>query len=212
MPAGGLKSLPENTLKIALVSCRVDAVPERQETRDALDQALARWLAELGYQALLLPNVLDSYTLPSLITQLKPALIVLSGGNDLGQYPARDQTESALVDIARKLQLPLLAICRGMQLLAQTEGVALKTVSGHVARRHMLSGFWQGDVNSYHQFALSELPAHYDLLAQSPDGCIEAMRHQSLPWLALMWHPEREQPFCPLDLSRVQAVLQQEQR
>lgn len=204
--------MPENTLKIALVSCRVDAVPERQETRDALDQALARWLAELGYQALLLPNVLDSYTLPSLITQLKPALIVLSGGNDLGQYPARDQTESALVDIARKLQLPLLAICRGMQLLAQTEGVALKTVSGHVARRHMLSGFWQGDVNSYHQFALSELPAHYDLLAQSPDGCIEAMRHQSLPWLALMWHPEREQPFCPLDLSRVQAVLQQEQR
>lgn len=204
--------MPENTLKIALVSCRVDAVPERQETRDALDQALPRWLAELGYQAMLLPNTLDISTLPSLITQLKPALIVLSGGNDLGQYPSRDQTESVLVDIARQQQLPLLAICRGMQLLAQTEGVALTTVSGHVARRHMLSGLWQGEVNSYHQFALTELPAHYDSVAQSPDGCIEAMRHQRLPWLALMWHPEREQPFSPLDLSRVRAVLQQEQR
>ena len=204
--------MPENTLKIALVSCRVDAVPERQETRDALDQALVRWLAELGYQALLLPNALDISTLPSLVAQLNPALMVLSGGNDLGQYPARDQTESALVDIARQQQLPLLAICRGMQLLAQSEGVALASVKDHVARRHLLTGLWQGEVNSYHQFALSELPAHYQLLAQSPDGCIEAMRHQSLPWLALMWHPEREQPFCPLDLSRVQAVLQQEQR
>lgn len=202
--------MPENTLKIALVSCRVDAVPERQETRDALDQSLIRWLSELGYQALLLPNALDSSTLPSLVAQLKPALIVLSGGNDLGQYPARDQTEHALVDIARQQLLPLLAICRGMQMLAQCEGVALTAVSGHVARRHMLSGLWQGEVNSYHQFALTELPAHYQLLAQSPDGCIEAMRHQSLPWLALMWHPEREQPFCPLNLCRVQAVLQQD--
>jgi len=204
--------LPENKLLIALVSCRVDAVPERQETRDALDQALVRWLVELGYQALLLPNALDSSTLPSLVAQLNPALIVLSGGNDLGQYPSRDQTESALVDIARKLQLPLLAICRGMQLLAQCEGVALTTVAEHVARRHMLSGLWQGEVNSYHQFGVTELPAHYQLLAQSPDGCIEAMCHQSLPWLALMWHPEREQPFCPHDLNRVRAVLQQEQR
>lgn len=204
--------MPENTLKIALVSCRVDAVPERQETRDALDQALVRWLSELGYQAVLLPNALESSPLPSLVAQLNPALIVLSGGNDLGQYPARDQTEHALVDIARQQQLPLLAICRGMQLLAQTEGVALKTVAGHVAKRHMLSGLWQGDVNSYHQFALTELPANYQLLAQSPDGCIEAICHQNLPWLALMWHPEREQPFSPLDLSRVRAVLQQEQR
>jgi len=202
--------LSENKLRIALVSCRVDAVPERQETRDALDQALVRWLAELGYQALLLPNALDISTLPSLVVQLKPALIVLSGGNDLGQHPSRDQTERALVDIARLQKLPLLAICRGMQLLAQCEGVALTTVAEHVTRRHMLSGLWQGDVNSYHQFTLTELPAHYQLLAQSPDDCIEAMRHQSLPWLALMWHPEREQPFCPLDLCRVQAVLQQD--
>ncbi len=204
--------MPEHMHKIALVSCRVDAIPERHETRDALDQALVRWLAELGYQALLLPNTLDISTLPSLIAQLKPALIVLSGGNDLGQYPARDQTESALVDIARQLQLPLLAICRGMQLLAQTEGVALASVKDHVARRHLLTGLWQGEVNSYHHFALTKLPAHYQLLAQSPDGCIEAMCHQRMPWLALMWHPEREQPFCPLDLDRVRAVLQQEQR
>lgn len=204
--------MPENKLKIALVSCRVDTIPERHETRDALDQALVRWLAELGYQALLLPNALDVSILPSLVTQVNPVLVVLGGGNDLGQYPARDETEQALVDIARQQQLPLLAICRGMQLLAQSEGVALASVTDHVARRHLLTGLWQGEVNSYHQFVLTELPANYQLLAQSPDGCIEAMCHQHLPWLALMWHPEREQPFCPLDLCRVRAVLLQEQQ
>lgn len=202
--------MAEPSLQLALVSCRVDPQPARQEIRDALDQALSSWLLALGYQPLLLPNSYPADLLVVVARQLQPALLVLSGGNDLGQFTQRDNTERTLLALARQQQWPVLAICRGMQLLAQSEGVALQPVDQHVATRHPLQGCWQGEVNSYHQYALSQLPADYQLLAQSPDGAIEAMRHRQLPWLGIMWHPEREQPFCPIDLQRIRAVLQQD--
>jgi putative glutamine amidotransferase len=30
-------------------------------------------------------------------------------------------------------------------------------------------------------------------LAHAPDGHVEAMQHMHLPWLGMMWHPERPQ-------------------
>lgn len=202
--------MAEAKLKLALVSCRVDVLASRQETRDALDQGLTHWLQALGYQPLMLPNIYTTAQLTDLVCQLQPALVVLSGGNDLGQFTARDQTELTLVALAQQQAWPLLAICRGMQLLAQHAGVSLHPISDHIGKRHQLHGSWQGEVNSYHQYALTEVPADYQLLARSADGCIEAIRHHSRPWLGIMWHPEREQPFCQLDLQRVRAVLQQE--
>jgi len=62
-------------------------------------------------------------------------------------------------------------------------------------------------VNSFHQWALCGLPAGYQLLAHSADGTIEAIRHQQLRWLGIMWHPEREQPFCRQDLLPIAAEL-----
>lgn len=202
--------MAEPSLQLALVSCRVDPQPARQEIRDALDQALSSWLLALGYQPLLLPNSYPADLLVVVARQLQPALLVLSGGNDLGEFTQRDNTERILLALAKQQQWPVLAICRGMQLLAQSEGVALQPIHQHVATRHPLQGYWQGEVNSYHQYALSQLPADYQLLAQSPDGAIEAMRHRQMPWLGIMWHPEREQPFCPIDLQRIRAVLQQD--
>ncbi len=200
----------EPRLQLALVSCRVDPQPARQEIRDALDQALSSWLLALGYQPLLLPNSYPVTMLATVAHQLQPALLVLSGGNDIGQFTQRDQTELTLLALAREQQWPVLAICRGMQLLAQSEGVGLRPISNHVGQRHPLQGSWQGEVNSYHQYALTDVPADYQVLAHSADGCVEAIRHQRLRWLGIMWHPEREQPFCPIDLQRIREVLQQD--
>jgi len=124
-----------NSQNIAIVSCRVDAYPARHELRDALDQQLSLWLQQLGLTPLLLPNTLQPQALPALLDQMQPALLVLSGGNDIGLYPTRDVLETALLDQARQRQLSVLGICRGMQILAQYAGTGLCPAQGHVASR-----------------------------------------------------------------------------
>ena len=62
------------------------------------------------------PNILiDTSQLEAWLLQIKPAAILLSGGNDIGLCPARDLTERLLLDHAQKSMLPVLGICRDMQ-------------------------------------------------------------------------------------------------
>ena len=47
--------------------------------------------------------------------------MVLTGGNDLaalgGDAPERDATENALLDAAESRRLPVIGVCRGMQVI-----------------------------------------------------------------------------------------------
>ena len=46
-----------------------------------------------------------------------------------------------------------------------------------------------GDVRA----SLAALMPGWTALAHAPDGHVEAMQHMHLPWLGMMWHPERPQ-------------------
>jgi putative glutamine amidotransferase len=203
-------------VKVVCVSQRIDHYPDRYETRDELDQRLITWLLLAGLLPVPLPNGLcrplpdgqcDHEALDAFLASLRPGAFVLSGGNDIGQYIIRDLTESRLLNYAKKHHKPVLGICRGMQMIAHWAGTSLQPVRGHLKTRHYLSGVISCEVNSYHAFSLTACPEDFDVLAQSEDGEIEAIRHRSLPWEGWMWHPEREAQFSTSDIRRLKALF-----
>ncbi len=141
------------------------------------------------------------------LDRIGPCGLVLSGGNDVGSVLHRDKLEAALMVYAALNKLPLLGICRGMQMLSCQCGGVLKDVGNHVGTQHRLSGVLEGKANSYHTKALANCPEGYHVLASSEDGNIEAIGHNSLDWEGWMWHPEREMAFDDRDLDRLRRLF-----
>lgn len=197
------------------VSQRVDTPQSYTEWRDGLDQRLTQWLLSIGCLPVPVPNALASAApggeggLADWLQAIRPAALLLSGGNDIGNRPERDGTEAQLLDWARDGRRPVLGLCRGMQMLAAWSGGTLKPVQGHVRSRHTLQGDIGGTANSFHNLALSACPPEYTVIARADDGEIEAIRHKHLPWEGWMWHPEREDPFDFRDQERAKMIFSQ---
>jgi putative glutamine amidotransferase len=205
-------------LKIVAISQRIDDYPDRNECRDALDQKLCSFVKECGFLPLPVPNGLItksgenneycSEELVAWIMAFSPNAILLSGGNNIGYCPIRDNTEKIMLNFAEQRKLPVLGICRGMQMIATLAGAKLKKVSGHIRTRHTLqSGTITGEVNSFHNMCIEACPQNHHVLANSEDGEIEAIRHNEFQWEGWMWHPEREDHFDVRDIKRLRILF-----
>jgi gamma-glutamyl-gamma-aminobutyrate hydrolase PuuD len=156
--------------------------------------------------------------------------LVLSGGGDVepslygqqacaatcGVDPSRDATEALAIELARKRGLPILAICRGIQVLnvalggtliqdiptqhAAPEGCDLVVHSGRdhevrIAPGSLLDRLWGREtatVNSTHHQAISRLAEGLRPTAWAPDGIIEAAELAGVDnVLAVQFHPEK---------------------
>lgn len=194
------------------VSQRRDAIAGRDEVRDGLDVRLANLLWELGF--LPVPLVSGVAEPAGYIAALGLDGFVLSGGNDLGQMPARDALEAAVLDHSISHCLPVFGICRGLQMMNYYLGGSLRKVTDHVAVRHRISGPLIGssgrEVNSYHNQGVlsSDLDEELEALAWSEDGVIEALRHRTRPWLGIMWHPERDERVSETDRFLIKKHLE----
>jgi putative glutamine amidotransferase len=197
-------------MKAVAITQRVSVVPAYGERRDCLDQAWTRFLAACGLLPVLLPNITE--TALALCERASVAGLVLTGGNDLaalgGDAPERDAVENALLDWAERRGLPVLAVCRGMQVMQQRFAVPLCRVEGHVADSQVIQIDGQPrEVNSYHHFAAFDSRSPLDVWAVAGDGVVKAIRHSTQPITGIMWHPERFAPFSPADLALFRQVF-----
>lgn len=165
---------------------------------------------------------------PDLVQRLDGLL--LTGGGDVdparygeqrhprtdGVHPELDAMEIRLVQAARERGLPILAICRGHQLLnVALGGRLLQHIEGDGHRAHDTAGYpsrWHRvridpssrlytllrqeelEVNSrHHQAVRPEMVAPcLRVTALSPDGLVEGMEGTDGGWLlSVQWHPER---------------------
>jgi putative glutamine amidotransferase len=197
-------------MKAVAITQRVSVVPAYGERRDCLDQAWTKFLSACGLLPVLIPNVTEAAI--ALCEGNAITGLVLTGGNDLaalgGDAPERDAVENVLLDLAERRRLPVLGVCRGMQLIQQRFAIPLCRVEGHVAQRQVIriEGKRQ-EVNSFHHFAAFESRPPLDVWAVADDGVVKAIRHTAQAITAIMWHPERFTPFSPADVVLFRQVF-----
>jgi len=211
-------------LKKVVVTQRVDHVKDYKETRDATDQKLSEWLIQADLLPVHISNKLVDVNkdndvqfikqpmLQNWLETIKPDAILISGGNDIGDYPQRDTTEQYLLTWAKRNNKPVLGICRGLQIMAVWAGGNLVRVKNHVGTRHELKicnsdSIWPKEVNSFHEWGLENCPPNFEVMATTEDGLIEAIIHKELPWEGWMWHPERNNVFDKFDFKRVKKLF-----
>jgi N5-(cytidine 5'-diphosphoramidyl)-L-glutamine hydrolase len=197
-------------VKTVAVTQRVSVVPAYGERRDCLDQAWTKFLMACGLLPLLLPNVTGAAI--ALCEAADVAGLVLTGGNDLaelgGDAPERDAAENALLDLAARRGLPVLGVCRGMQVIQQRFAILLQRVEGHVAQRQVIRiDGQQKEVNSYHHFAAFDSRPPLDVWAVADDGVVKAIRNPAEPITGIMWHPERSAPFSAAGVALFRQVF-----
>jgi len=138
-------------------------------------------------------------------------LIVLTGGGDpTDSISQRIRVEQELIAYAKKKSIPILGICRGMQVfLIQEKSAQLSyldkqnTVGRSPGNRHwMKTDHGKIEINHYHHyfFKLSDAVIKDSVLGIDSDvGSIETIFSQKEKFLGFQWHPERE-----LDNSKAQ--------
>ncbi|MGE8406132.1 MAG: gamma-glutamyl-gamma-aminobutyrate hydrolase family protein [Pseudomonas sp.] len=187
------------------ITQRVEIIPGHGERRDCLDQRWGQWMETLGIDLVPVPNGLAAPA--EWLKRQHVDGLILSGGNDLSHLPGatnasaeRDSTETALLHWARAQRLAVLGVCRGMQMLNHFLGGTLSPVQGHAGCMHDVSSLdndalFRGyaNVNSFHDWGIGATDLAQSLTArvQAHDGSIEAAVHHQLPWIGIMWHPER---------------------
>ena len=182
---------------------------------DCLDQAWSDLLLAMDYVPLPLPNLAGE---EALIASYLSGLD-LSAGSEVS--PRRDAFEKQAILWARHNQVPILAVCRGMQYLNVVLGGQLKPIQGHAGTRHLLSTVEQNaggcfahlpdrfEVNSFHNFAVDEAGLAAGLLpvALDANGNVEAYVHSHDRIAGMMWHLERTTPHSDLDMKTVRALI-----
>jgi putative glutamine amidotransferase len=190
------------------------------EPRDALARLWGRFMQAALPEAAWLPVPnLGADSAPLYCERWGVNALILTGGEDIGVSPARDATERALWRHFVSNELPILGVCRGLQLMWTELGGEIERKGGHVAVRHSVQyvreasldiGSGAGEVNSFHDFALREPAAIREpvtIFARAEDGSAEGVRFCDGRIAGVMWHPEREPTASPADITLVRRLF-----
>ncbi len=205
----------------------VDA--ELHITRFANNESYAFAIARNGGAPVMIPPVGDEETFARVYEALDGLL--LTGGPDVepaaygqerhaltdGGDPPMEQAEFYLLRRALADGLPVLGICRGLQVLNVAAGGTLyqdlayefdttiahpayadgraalvhKVQVGEGSRLRAALGSGEVGVNSLHHQGIHDLAPGLSATAVAPDGLVEAIERPDLPFVvAVQWHPE----------------------
>ncbi len=192
-------------MKTIIYTQRVDFHKKINETRDSLDH---RWISianKLKLNPIILPNI--SNTKINTLIKKKPELIVLTGGNDIllnnkkmsKTSKKRDILEMSLIKFAIKKNIPLIGVCRGMQIINIYFNGKISPIKNHVAKEHRIyydrknEKYFSNYVNSFHNWGIkkNELSSKLTPIAKDDDSGIECFIHKTKNIMGIMWHPER---------------------
>ena len=191
--------------KTIYVTQRIDFIHNRNEIRDIIDQNLILFLQRLGFIPVTIPNyslnIKDSIN--AIFKNNPPHGIVFSGGNNIGEYNNRDNLERHLIELSIKSNIPLVGICRGMQIINDYFGGKCEKIKNHVNVSHNVtnSDGIKFMVNSYHDYGIKKIPNCLIPLYHCDDGTIEGINHVEKNIYGIMWHPEREKKFNEFDIN-----------
>jgi putative glutamine amidotransferase len=182
-----------------------------------------------GGRPLLVPPIEDA------VEETLDALdgLLFSGGSDLdpstygadahhetnNTRPDRDRAELALISAALERDMPVLAVCRGMEVLNVARGgdlvQHLPEVVGHEDHKHTPGVFGDHEVNlkagtrvcrllgdrapvkSHHHQGVGRLGEGLVETAWAEDGTIEGIEDPSSRFaLGVLWHPEQGEDFA----------------
>ena len=214
------------TIGIPCTTIQTDRRPPRLGQSRSYINALIR----AGAAPVLIPHLADRALLRSLYDLLDGLLLPGGGDVDPAYYgesrharcgvasPERDETELALARWAMEEGKPLLAVCRGIQVLNVALGGSLyQDIQAQApgADRHdwhrghprdhrphtlaivpqsrlaQLSGTIALPVNSLHHQAIKEVAPGLAVVARAPDGIVEAVEAPDHPFaVGVQWHPE----------------------
>ena len=107
---------------LVALSMRVTEAENYIERRDSISHDWIERLDSWNYTAVPVPNGGDPV---ALLKELKPGLLILTGGDDLGLFPERDASEKKLLGVAMESGTPVLGVCRGLQLINQLSEATL---------------------------------------------------------------------------------------
>ena len=194
-----------------------------------LAEGYYRSILEAGATPLIIPPFADKDAMLTVLDSVDG--LMLSGGADInplycgedpipalhGINPRRDAMEMLLVRLAFDRQIPILGICRGIQVMAvaldgsvwqdiytQEPKASIKHsqdldrgVASHLVEiqegstLYNIIGEKTFPVNSFHHQAVREAGPHLRVVARSQDGVIEAVEsNEEKSILGVQWHPE----------------------
>jgi anthranilate synthase/aminodeoxychorismate synthase-like glutamine amidotransferase len=162
---------------------------------DSFTYNLAQYFGELGCELVIRRN--DEISLDE-ITGLAPSYICISPG------PCTPREAGISKDIVLRFgpKVPILGVCLGHQCIAEAYGGRIVRASSLVhgkssTIRHNGNGLFTDlptllEAGRYHSLVVekSSFPACLEVIAESEDGEIMALRHREFPVHGVQFHPE----------------------